>query len=285
MSYNLLLDTKFESGQWKFINCEYENGKLISSSKIFSVEQELILPDPTKLYFRFNYFTTGNIKEIKIGIQNNKVLDIDSKFPKLNKWQHISVIDYAKQEKIKLHLIFESSVEKNIVYIKEPILVDLNHLKKSTWLKIILDRTINYLPGYSYTNEYKELELTEKNTDFNLLNKESGKVGLIIKENETKEIDLNAKFISNRYYLAKLDFEEINQLGNICFKYGFLKSTRHRDQVYIVFKAKENMPLKLIIEPNTELPYWLNLKRIMIIDITKLNLLREDVLNLPYIGE
>lgn len=284
MSYNLLLDTKFESNLWKFNNCKYENGKLISTSKVFGIEQELILPDITKLYFRFNYMITSRaVRETKVCIQNKNIMDIDKQFPKCLKWQSISVIDYAKQEKIKVHLIFESTEDVNEVYIKEPILVDLDYLHKSTWLKIILDRTINYLPGYSYSNEYKELELTTKNEDFDILNKEQGKIGLIIKENEKKEIELDAKFISNKYYLIKLDFEEINQLGNIYFKYGFLKSTRVKDQIYLVFKAKENEFLRLVIEPNSELPYWLNIKHLMLIEITRLNLLKQDIVNLPYI--
>lgn len=286
MSYNLLLDTKFENNQWKFINCKYENNKLISNSKVFGIEQELILPDPTKLYFRCSYMTALNtVKEVKIGILNENTLCIDKRFPKCLKWGHISVIDYAKQEKIKVCLIFESEQDVNEVYIKEPVLVDLNYLHKSTWLKIILDRTINYLPGYSYKNEYKELELTEDNIDLESLNKEKAKVGLIIKENNTKEVKLNAKFISGKYYLVKLDFEEINQLGNIYFKYGFLKSTRIKDQVYLVFKARDGEGLKLVVEPNSELPYWLNIKHLMLIEITKLKLLKEDIVNLPYIGE
>lgn len=286
MSYNLLLDTKFENNQWKFINCKHDGKKLISNSRVFGIEQELILPDPTKLYFRCSYMSTLNaLKEVKIGILNKNTLDIDKRFPKCLKWGSVSVIDYTKEEKIKVCLIFESEQDVNEVYIKEPILVDLNYLHKSTWLKIILDRTINYLPGYSYKNEYKELELTDDNLDLSALNKEKGKVGLIIKENNTKEVKLNAKFISGKYYLVKLDFEEINQLGNIYFKYGFLKSTRIKDQIYLVFKTRENEDLKLIIEPNSELSYWLNIKRLMLIEITKLKLLKEDIVNLPYIGE
>ncbi|WP_300924530.1 hypothetical protein [uncultured Clostridium sp.] len=42
------------------------------------------------------------------------------------------MIDIAKQNKIKLHIIFESDKDINRVLIQEPILVDLNHLNKST---------------------------------------------------------------------------------------------------------------------------------------------------------
>ena len=40
MSYNLLFDTNFRniSERWKLINCKYENGYLISTNRIFSIE-------------------------------------------------------------------------------------------------------------------------------------------------------------------------------------------------------------------------------------------------------
>ena len=96
------------------------------------MEQELILPDPTKLYFRVNYRVLNKIKEVKLGLQNGTTLEIDKQIPRLNKQQKISLIDYAKQEKIKLHIIFESDTDINRVIIKEPILCDLNHLHKGT---------------------------------------------------------------------------------------------------------------------------------------------------------
>ena len=72
MSYNLLLNTNFNSKEiknWKLTNCTFRNGYLISTDKIFSIEQEIILPDPTKLYFSMDYicFDT-NIKSIYCGI-------------------------------------------------------------------------------------------------------------------------------------------------------------------------------------------------------------------------
>lgn len=286
MPCNLLLDTEFKNNNWNFINCSYDDGKLISAEKVFGVEQELILPDPTKLYLRCKYLVNDkSVKEIKIGIQNNKVLSIDKKFPKLNKWQHISLIDFAKQEKIKIHIIFESDSKHNVVYLKEPILTDLNHIHKSTWLKLILDRTIFYTSGYTYKNQYKEFVLSEYNSDFVNCNIESAKTGVIISENQNKEISLDAKFIDKHYYLIKLDFEEINQYGNLKFKYGALNSTRDNEQLYLIFKARENEPLKLLIEPNEVLPYQINLKHIMLLDITKMRLLKEDVPNLPFIGD
>jgi hypothetical protein len=85
------------------------------------------------LYFRINYIIDNiSIKEVKIGIQNNDVLTINKKTPKLRKKQLISVIDNAKQEKIKLHIIFESDIDINKVQIEKPILCDLNYLGKST---------------------------------------------------------------------------------------------------------------------------------------------------------
>lgn len=284
MAYNLLLDTQFQNSTWTFINCSYSKGKLISTNKVFGVYQELVLPDPTKLYFRCKYLVQDkDIKEIKIGIQNKNLLSIDKRLPKANKWQSISLIDYAKQEKIKVHIIFESNKDINEVYVKEPMLADLNHLHRTTWLKLVLDRVIVFMNGYSYTNQYKESLLTESNTDFKNCNIEKAKIGVIISEKQNKEIKIDAKFIVGKYYLAKLDFEEINQYGDIKLQYGVLKSTRNNDQLYLVFKAKENECLNLLIEPNEELAYQINLKHLMIVDITKLKLLKEDIPYLPFI--
>ena len=46
-----------------------ENGYLISNANIFSIEQEIILPDPTKLYFGLDYICFDkNIKFVYCGI-------------------------------------------------------------------------------------------------------------------------------------------------------------------------------------------------------------------------
>ena len=74
MSYNLLLNTNFNNKTsnlkyWKLTNCEFKNGYLISNDNIFSIEQEIILPDPTKLYFSMDYICFDkNITSIYCGI-------------------------------------------------------------------------------------------------------------------------------------------------------------------------------------------------------------------------
>lgn len=73
MSYNLLLNTNFNNKKdikhWKLVNCEFKNGYLISNDNIFSIEQEIILPDPTKLYFSMDYICFDkNITSIYCGI-------------------------------------------------------------------------------------------------------------------------------------------------------------------------------------------------------------------------
>ena len=84
--------------------------------------------------------------------------------------------------------------------------------------------------------------------------------------------------------MAKLDFEEINRFGNIYFKYGFIKSKREiSDQIYLLFRANEKDNLELIIESNDVFNYELNLKHLLIIDVTKMNLLKEDIPYLPFI--
>ena len=284
MSYNLLLNTRFKDNQnWKYINCEYVDGCLISSSKVFGIEQELVLPDPTKLYARITYKAETPLEEVKIGILNNDVLNIDKKRPKLNKEQRISVIDIAKQEKIKVMIIFESLEDINKVQIKEPLLIDLNYMNKSTWLKLILDRTVHYIDGYSYENLYSISEIKPDAEDFKELDLEDAKIGSIISLRESKEIEVSAKFIINSYYLVKLDFEEINKFGKVYFKYGVLKSTVINDQTYLIFRADSTNKLKLVIESDDVLPYQLNLKHILLINISNLHLLKADIPYLPFI--
>lgn len=285
MSYNLLLDTEFKQNNWKFTNCRLENGMLISTDKVFGIEQELTLPDPTKLYFKFTYTALNpSLKDVKIGIQTNDVIHVNKRFIRWNKTQKISVVENVEQEKIKLHLIFESDTKVNKVYIKNPILIDLVQQGKSTWLKSILDRTIRYRYGYAYKNLFKTSELKDDLEEFKNLNIESAKIGSIVSLKNKEIINLNAKFIRNQYYLAKLDFKEINNLGDIYFQYGVLKSSRIEDeQIWLVFKANDNLNLQLVIESNDALDYKINLKHLMIIDITNLKLLKNDITNLPFI--
>lgn len=286
MAFNLILNSQFtDNTHWKFINCKLENGYLISTNKVFGIEQELVLPDITRLYLRCNYkIENKEINNIKIGIQNNKLLDINMKKPKLNHYDYVSLIDDNKQERIKLHFIFESTIDENKVLIENPLLIDLNHLHRATWLKWILDRTIHYMTGYTYHNEYDISEIKKDSKDFKGLNLEEAKIGSIIKTLNRIEIPLSAKFIKDNYYLIKLDYKEINKFGKVYFEYGILKSIKlDEEQCYLLFKTKENLDLKLIIEGNDVLPYQLNLKHIMIIDSTKLRMLKEDIKYLPFI--
>ena len=84
--------------------------------------------------------------------------------------------------------------------------------------------------------------------------------------------------------MVKLDFEEINKFGDIYFQYGVLKSNKEIDeQIYLIFKYNEDKDLKLIIEANDIFEYGVNLKHILLIDITKMHLLAEDIKYLPFI--
>ena len=68
------------------------------------------------------------------------------------------------------------------------------------------------------------------------------------------------------------------------FKYGVLKSKRiEEEQIYLLFKGRENLKLDLVIDPKEKLDYKINLKHIMIIDISNMNLQKEDIPYLPFI--
>lgn len=286
MAFNLLIGSNFNTlDRWKFINCEYKDGCIISNKKLFGIEQELILPDITKLYFRTKYFTDSNkIETITIGIQNGKLLEVNKKNVIPNKEALISTVVQAKQEKIKAHIIFESKEEINKVKIIEPLLLNLNSLHKSTWLKWVLDKTVDYLKGYEYKNEYSASEINSSINDFKDVKLEKAKIGSIISTLQNISININAKLIEDHFYLIKLDYKNINDLGKIYFQYGISKSLNWNDeQIYLVFKANKTLDLKLNIENKEVLPYQINLKHILLVDMTYLNLMQEDIGYLPFI--
>lgn len=285
MAYNSLLDTEFINNKWEFINCKYESGVFVSNSKIFGISQELVLPNKSKLYLRTKYRTYNKgIFSVKVGIQYGDRLSINQRVPDFNKLQQISVIDEVKTEKVKLHIIFESIEDINKVSIYEPLLVDLNTVGKSTWVKCILDKTLSFREGYSFTNIYKSGEIKPTFEDFSNINLEDAKIGSIINTNSNIDVTLNAKLIENHLYLAKLDFEEINRFGDIYFQYKFLKSSKlDNEQSYLIFKADGENNLKLCIDSNDIINYKVNIKHILLIDITRMRILKSDIEYLPFV--
>lgn len=282
--YNKLLDTRFENNIWKFNNCYYKDGYLISSNNIFGIEQEITLYELNKLYARFE-FNVDNfaVKKATIGIQANKVLYGDFKKCKVKSWQSISVVHKPTTNKVKIHLIFESENKINKVYVKNPILVDIDKPNKSHVLKFMLDKYIYFKHGYTYSNLYNVSEILPESPDFVDYNLEKAKYGSIIKTLEDISIKIDTSELKlGRYYLAKLSFTEVNDIGSICFRYNKTFSTKINNQIYIMFK-KSNDDLFLDIKANNILEYIVNIKNLLLIDLSSINLLEEDIPYLTYV--
>lgn len=282
MAYNLLFDTEFKNkdSYWKFINCKLEEGCLISNGKVFGIEQEIVLADITKLYLRFNYqILSPNVNKVYVGIQSGDKLYVNKKWAKLELNQLISIVEDIKEEKIKVHIIFESDKEENKVKVSKPILADLKRLHKTTWLKFLLDKAVKYVTGYSYKNilEYSEI----KPEIFNL---EKAKIGSIISTLDKIKYNISAKLYKGKRYLLKLDYVPINELGKIFLSYGVMKSTEfNKEQQYLLFRCTGNYELKLNIEANDVLPYQLNLKHLMLIETEGVGIEMKDIPYLPFI--
>ena len=138
--------------------------------------------------------------------------------------------------------------------------------------------------GYTYHNLYETSELNCSLNDFNKSNFEDAKVGIIASTDTNLEIPLNCSLTDNHYYLIKLDYEEINRLGEIKFNYGAGESINiGNNQIYLVFKANNIDRLLLTMRANDVLPYKINLKHILLIDISHLKLKVNDVAYLPFI--
>lgn len=282
MSYNLLFDTEFTNANnnWKFVNCYYEDGYLISNDTIFGIEQEIILPDITKLYFRVKYSPLSSaVKRVFIGIQNEDYMSVTRQFRKGDKERYISVVEEAKQEKIKIHLIFESDLKENKISIKEPILCDLYRQHKVTWLKFLLDHTLKYRVGYSYKNLLPYSEINPKVFGF-----EKAKVGSIVSTQEKLRIRIPVQLEKGKRYLIKLDYLPINDLGEIHISYGVMKSIAFgKEQLFLLFRAMDKQELYIYIEPNDVLPYQINLKRLMLVETDGVGIDSSDIPYLPFV--
>lgn len=288
MSYNLLLDTSFKklNKHWKLTNCTYEDGYLKGNSKIYSIEQEIVLPDPTKLYFAMDYIAKDKrIKSIYIGIQTGEVLEATKKKPRFHKRHRISVVDRVKQEKVKVILIVEARTADTSIYLDAPLLVDLEVQHKVFWPKYVLNRTLDYRYGYSYENVYKESEISFENPDFTSPYTETTKaeIGIIAACKENDWFPITYNFKPGTTYLVKLDFEELNEYGTVNLVYGQTNSDVLHDQLVIVFKAEQRQGLRVLLENKEVLPYLVNLKHIMIIDLTGQTLTEGDIPHLPFI--
>ena len=282
MAYNLLFDTEFKNkdSYWKFINCKLEEGCLISNNKVFGIEQEIVLADITKLYLRFNYqILSPYVNKVYVGIQVGDKLYVNKKWAKLELNQLISIVEDAQEEKLKVHIIFESSQEENKVKVTKPILADLKRLHKTTWLKFLLDKTIKYVTGYSYKNLLSYNEIKPK-----IFNLEKAKIGSIISTTDKVKFRIIAKLIKGKRYLIKLDYLPINKLGKLYLSYGVMKSTAfNEEQEYLLFRCTGNYELFLNIEANDVLPYQLNLKHLMLIETEGVGIEMKDIPYLPFI--
>ena len=131
MSYNLLLDTSFRNvnKHWKLTNCEYKDGFIVGNSTTYSIEQEIVLPNPTKLYFSLEYLCFDpNIKYVYCGIYHeNGCLEATRRKPKIRKRKRISVVDQLITEKVKVMFIVEAKTPDTRIYVDRPLLVDLTY--------------------------------------------------------------------------------------------------------------------------------------------------------------
>lgn len=95
--------------------------------------------------------------------------------------------------------------------------------------------------------------------------------------------NISCKLDKDSYYLAKLDYKEINSYGQIYFKYGeYISENIDNEQLYILFKANGS-PLKLIMENKEELKYSVNLKHILIIKLDNMNIDVADIPHIPFV--
>lgn len=290
MSYNLLLDTNFNKTcrQWKLTNCEYKDGYLIAKDNVYSIEQRIVLPNPTKLFFSMDYIAFDkNIKKIYVGIQCQDTLHCNLKRAKFNKSVRQSVVYPIDCEEIVVKFIVEAKTKDTKIYINRPMLIDLSEQGKELWSKWILDRTIDYRYGFDYDNLYCQSEITLDNQDFSspYTTIEKANVGVIATITESDWFNISIPMEKGRWYLVKVDLEQINQFGDVYLQYGE-KTSEYvgcGDQLFIHFVCDGNHNVKVHLKNQEQLAYLVNFKRVLAIDMTNKVIEEKDVPHLPFI--
>ena len=113
MSYNLLFDTNFNNvkcNTWKLTNCEYVDGYIVGKGKIYSIEQEIVLPDITKLYASFEYLTFDRkIKYVYCGIVSGGEMHVTRKRPSFKRRKRVAVVVTPTTEKVTVMYTFHAT--------------------------------------------------------------------------------------------------------------------------------------------------------------------------------
>ena len=228
-----------------------------------------------------------NITSIYCGIQTGNVLEAIKKKPRLNKRKRISVVDQVDCEKIKVILIFESKQNCSKIYIDSPLLVDLSRQNKDWWPRWMLNKTLDYRYGYDYENLYSYgSEIKIDNPDFSspYTKTEEAKIGILANIVENDWFRVSHNFEEDHYYLLKLDYEQINTYGDLYLLYGDITSIKiGDDQLYMIFKANAKDEIRVKLDNNEQLPYLVNLKHILLVDLTDLRIEEDDIKHLPFI--
>lgn len=286
MSYNLLIDSEFNNnGSWKTINCSFKNGVLRTKGKVFGIKQKLILPDPTRLYFRVEYKALTPIKDIKVGILKKDKLFIVGRSTSTNRTKAVSIVESIEDEEVEIYIICESLVDGASIELSRPVLIDLKHQKKSYMLKWLLDKKLSYRKSYSYKNILGPAEISKVKGEISgdpVLH--NTRIGTLFEVKQDCTYTPKTKLTAGHFYLYKLDFEEVNNFGELDLTYGAMNCLKGHEQLWIVFKANSDLlPTVKLNHFNYEQPYIVNLKRDMLIDITTMQLQAEDIERLTFI--
>ena len=228
-----------------------------------------------------------NITSIYCGIQTGKVLEANKKKPRLNRRKRISVVDQVDCEKIKVILICESREKHSKIYIDSPLLVDLSRQGRDWWPRWMLNKTLDFRYGYEYDNLYSygsEIKISNPDFSSTFTKREEAKTGILCKIIEDDWFKVTHNFKPDHHYLLKLDYEQINTYGDIYISYGeFISTIIDSSQQYIVFKANLNDEIRIKLNNKEKLPYLINLKHILLVDLTNLKIEEDDIRHLPFI--
>ena len=86
----------------------------------------------------------------------------------------------------------------------------------------MLDKIIDYRYGFDYENLYRQCEITIDNKDFTstVTRTEKADCGILAYIDEKDWFDISFSAEQNRYYLIKLDIQQINDFGEVYIQCG-----------------------------------------------------------------
>ncbi len=294
---NILIDSTFkniDNRTWVLDNVsKYEvvknNLKIESKERLYGIHQSF-RAKKGRYYFRANVQLKKFAREIIIGYKREKELYMNYTTPFVSNNTVSTIFDIEEDIDIELYIIIKSNTESNKAIITEPILVNLDDIKRRTWLKSKLDKEIKYKKSLTFYNEiYKDQTKNNwglEKPDNILIN---GNIDAVIFDKGIIRTKLNIN--TEDKYLIRIKYGSNNAYSKLKIRLNDKeheletgKGITDKDIYFIGDKRELNIVIEFMNDEITpEIPAIFMIEQMMIINLTKHKLEDKKIEYLPYI--